>query len=187
MRDITTYQTMSCTPDNLPAIYERDITNIYLQYFTGDEDTLLSFADIDRLFEIASKCPIVNGNAVYDAIALLNTFYPELQYNVIENCLNNGLRLDDEKFESIQLIDSILIIKTIIYPNPTNGTFTIINSNNESILFRLYDITGRIISILSIGANTKLEINILSQLPDGIYYYQTIGSVNFNGKIVKFN
>jgi hypothetical protein len=270
VRNNTTYQTTSYTPDNLPAIYERDIAKIYLQYFTHNDDTLISTADIDRLIEIANKCPIVSGyavydellnmtdtlgnslndslylnklnniqillaqlscnslasinerivytiftntlaegvdtlnesykliledialqcpvsggNAVYDAIALLTTFYPELQFNVFENCLNNGLRLDDATFESIELNERVHQNDVSVFPNPTSGILYVQNPSTDNTLLKITDVTGRLIISKIIEPNSINTVPDLIHLPSGIYLYQIVGSNTLNGKIVK--
>jgi hypothetical protein len=77
--------------------------------------------------------------------------------------------------------------ETIIYPNPaSNRLFIEIgNNNNEnSSLFYLYDIHGRLIESYKIIGN-KNEINI-KNLSDGIYQYLLISEEGYikNGKII---
>ncbi len=173
---------LSC--NSLSAINERIVYSIYSNTLASGIDTL-NYEYQFILEDIASQCPFSGGSTVYDAIALLNTFNPELSFNLVENCINNGFKIEESLFESILLTDSVKNNIIIVYPNPTQGSLSIINSSNESILFKLYDITGRLIATHNIGANSRLEINTLLLIPDGIYFYHTIGSVNYFGKIVK--
>lgn len=68
-----------------------------------------------------------------------------------------------------------------IYPNPSKGTFYI---NSKNVLdgkeFKIYDLTGKLISSGSINKNQELNLNHLNQ---GIYVLNIDGQHNF--KIIK--
>ncbi|MFN6390361.1 MAG: T9SS type A sorting domain-containing protein [Bacteroidota bacterium] len=159
MRNLTTYLT----------------TNCYRQY------TCDSFAVLD----IALQCPITGGNAVFDAIALLNTFYSEIHFNVIENCLNNGLRLENDEFKIIELSDVTAKPEIQLYPNPTEGYFSIDNKTKNSVIFKLFDVIGRVIQVVEIDPLSSISINCLDHYPNGVYAYQIIGDTVTNGLLVK--
>jgi hypothetical protein len=169
VKDITTYQTMSCTPDNLPAIYERDITNIYLQYFTGDEDTLVSTTDIDRLIEIAGKCPTVSGYAVYDAQALLRLLNPEIEFDWLANCEDPSLRTEDEYVDEY---NTNTASELTIYPNPAKDIISI-SGLSELCSLNIYSIKGELLKHLTLNESfTQFDV---SDLVNGIYILKVKG------------
>lgn len=56
-----------------------------------------------------------------------------------------------------------------IFPNPNNGTFTVIKSNStESLVAELTDITGRIADVFTLSGGKTIYTN--AALPKGIYF-----------------
>jgi hypothetical protein len=169
VRNNTTYQTTSYTPDNLPAIYERDAANIYLQYFTHNDDTLISTADIDRLIEIANKCPIVSGYAVYDAQAMLRLLNPEIEFDWLANCEDPSLRIEDEYVDEY-------ITKTAseltIYPNPAKDIISI-SGLSELCSLNIYSIKGELLKHLTL--NESYSQFDVSDLVNGVYILKVNG------------
>jgi hypothetical protein len=176
VRNNTTYQTTSYTPDNLPAIYERDIAKIYLQYFTHNDDTLISTADIDRLIEIANKCPIVSGYAVYDAQALLRILNPEIEFDWLANCEDPSLRTEEEYTNDY---DTTFAIVPILYPNPVNNILNISGlSGKEKII--IYNTQSQILKeMIAIGNQIAISTHDLS---NGVY---TLSILSIESTVVK--
>jgi hypothetical protein len=170
VRNNTTYQTTSYTPDNLPAIYERDVANIYLQYFTGDDDTLVSIADLNRLYEIANNCPIVSGYSVYDAQAMLRLLNPEIEFDWLANCEDPELRIEDEYVDDNS---SAIVADPTIYPNPANDIITIAGLyGNEKII--IYNIQGHILK--EIIASIDLLPISTNDFRNGVYTVSITGT-----------
>ena len=64
------------------------------------------------------------------------------------------------------------ILQTSVYPNPTNGNFTVVFSNaiEESCSIQIIDVTGKIVySELSETSSNNLEFT-LSNINSGIYF-----------------
>ena len=171
MRNNTTYQTTSYTPDNLPAIYERDAANIYLQYFTHNDDTLISTADIDRLIEIANKCPIVSGYAVYDAQALMRTLNPEIEYDWGTNCENAGLRVaEDDVIEEQAEINNF--VEPAIYPNPASDLIVISGLTGDERII-IYNAQGQTVKAAYVSDfATSIAV---TDLANGVYTVSITG------------
>jgi len=65
--------------------------------------------------------------------------------------------------------------KISVYPNPSNGVFTLSLSNvTENCNVEIYDVLGEKIYSQLIIANSQLTINLSNQ-PNGIYLYRVIG------------
>jgi hypothetical protein len=169
-------QLLQLAADNLPAIYERDVANIYLQYFTGDDDTLVSIADLNRLYEIANNCPIVSGYSVYDAQALLRILNPEVEYDWVTNCEDPSLRTEDEHTNEY---DNIFVIEPTLYPNPVYDVLYISGLiGKEKII--IYNSQGQIVKeIIANGDSLSISTN---DLVNGVY---TISILNLENAIVK--
>jgi meiotically up-regulated gene 157 (Mug157) protein len=72
-----------------------------------------------------------------------------------------------------------------VYPNPTNGTFTINSMNTEGFSFTVYDTNGGLI-ISNTSINSDVQID-LSNYNDGLYLISVIDSNGFRSvkKLVK--
>jgi hypothetical protein len=162
---------MSCTPNNLPVIYERDITNIYLQYFTEDEDTLVSTTDIDRLIEIAGKCPTVSGYAVYDAQAMLKVLNPEIEFDWVVNCENAGLRVaEDDVIEEQAEINNF--VEPAIYPNPASDLIVISGLTGDERII-IYNAQGQTVKAAYVSDfATSIAV---TDLANGVYTVSITG------------
>jgi hypothetical protein len=169
-------QLLQIAADNLPAIYERDIAKIYLQYFTHNDDTLISTADIDRLIEIANKCPIVSGYAVYDAQALLRILNPEIEFDWLVNCEDPSLRTEEEYTNDY---DTTFAIVPILYPNPVNNILNISGlSGKEKII--IYNTQSQILKeMIAIGNQIAISTHDLS---NGVY---TLSILSIESTVVK--
>jgi hypothetical protein len=72
-----------------------------------------------------------------------------------------------------------------VYPNPTNGTFTINSMNNEGFSFTVYDTNGALI-VSNTSVNSDVQID-LSNYNNGLYLISVIDSKGFRSvkKLVK--
>ncbi len=68
-----------------------------------------------------------------------------------------------------------------LYPNPSNGIFTINSAQNTSITPVVYNLMGKEVKRFN-GINHFPSTLDLSDLPNGIYYVKTIGSRNSGTK-----
>ena len=70
------------------------------------------------------------------------------------------------------------------YPNPTNGSITIVHNTNEPYNISIYNISGEIVKEVNNCLN-KINVNI-SDKPSGIYIIKIYGQIDsFVGKLVK--
>jgi hypothetical protein len=162
-------QLLQIAANNLPAIYERDVANIYLQYFTHHDDTLISTADIDRLIEIAGKCPILSGYAVYDAQAMLRLLNPEIEFDWLANCEDPSLRIEDEYVDEY---NTKTASELTIYPNPAKDIISI-SGLSELCSLNIYSIKGELLKHLTL--NESYSQFDVSDLVNGVYILKVNG------------
>lgn len=75
-----------------------------------------------------------------------------------------------------------------IYPNPSNGIFTIeLNKKANNASYKIFNMEGRMVAsskISSSGFDTKQQVNV-SHLPNGTYVVQVEnGSETFSKKLI---
>ncbi|PKP17681.1 MAG: hypothetical protein CVU05_15095 [Bacteroidetes bacterium HGW-Bacteroidetes-21] len=93
--------------------------------------------------------------------------------SVIHN--KEGWLIDDINFNGFQVFGNIKNPQNTthcIYPNPANNfiKIDIDNSEKESIIFKLFDKTGKLILVKDLLHSKEIEINI-SNLEEGSYEY----------------
>jgi hypothetical protein len=153
------------------------------------KDSIYSEIELEKLREIASKCPYKEGNAVYLARVLLHGF-EDIEYlnkcEIVEPPITNNQR----KGSSNNQEDSKPIIFETstdfdVYPNPNNGKFSLMCPLNSSFNYELISLTGQIIKGGNIqNSSNKLEFD-LSNLSKGIYQLKVIS--NWKIKVFKIN
>ena len=149
-------------PTTVMETNRKTVNAIYLQTFASGSYELES-ADESTLLAIANLDPLIDGDAVYSARAMLR----------IDPTDNSTVRsMETEEEETIQ--ENTLASK--VYPNPNNGVMQMDYTIDEEATGTLiiYDLTGRKLNAytLTSGTNT-LQIDE-SKLESGIYFYQII-------------
>jgi hypothetical protein len=135
-------------------------------------------SEVQLVETIANKCPLTDGNGVYQARTLLQII--KNQYMEFTDSCDadkpNGARIsltDEEGNTDVeQFAESFLI-----FPNPNNGNMQVLynlNSNKQAKI-NIFDVNGKIIISKAFDNETnlmQLNINVIS---NGVYYYQIIG------------
>ena len=132
---------------------------------------------------IASNWETASANAMTYTLSGLN---PETQYDVqvIANC-DNGLASDPSVTYSFTTLtdgvnEYVLDAAFSVYPNPTNGQFTISNDQNTIREVNLYDVYGKLISTTKVDdTHVTLDINTCA---NGTYFARIITD---NGVVTK--
>ena len=77
--------------------------------------------------------------------------------------------------------ESTEILSTIVYPNPTNATFSISGLAINTFKFvEILDVSGACV----LTSNFYTDIDI-ANLRNGFYFYRVNGDVKYTGKIIK--
>ena len=85
---------------------------------------------------------------------------------------------DDIADPSTGIGDELVLNSVKLYPNPSNGLFTLElnNSNNEEFIVEIYNVIGKIVYTAKISDNLT-DINI-TEMSAGIYYVSINNGVN---------
>ena len=117
-------------------------------------DTTISAIDSATLYTIACMNPLEIGSAVYQSRAILDWNGCE-QLPILQARSNNPTPSGD----------NATVLNTSIYPNPTNGSFSI-KSNKEMNAIAIHDLSGKLMLKTTI-TGTVYECN--STLERGVY------------------
>lgn len=147
---------------------------IYSQYQYSD-------SEVELVETIAHKCPLTDGNAVYQARTLLQTI--KQQYMLFTDSCNsdkpNGARMEHTDDEGNTITEQ-LYNNFVLYPNPNNGNMQLLYSvkPETQAIIMIYDIAGKQLYAQKLEVNTNLITLNLDALSDGIYYYKIISTQN---------
>jgi hypothetical protein len=143
---------------------------------------------------LASKCPYLDGQAVFKARTLYAMIAGPLTYNDLAICNNLGVykggvnwyELENAGlFNQPQVNDGLLQV----FPNPGSDlvTFRLSGSNSELKSIRIFNITGQIVLEDNISNQTGLRRLDIKNLPLGMYSYQCISTngLAYSGKLIK--
>lgn len=141
--------------------------NIYYNTWQKGKYTLTA-SDSATLNSIAFDDPSISGEGVYFARMLLDTIVVEV---------GQQARLGKE---GIQENNTNATLKPLVFPNPTNGTFTI-NLNfepEEEVQVSLMDLTGRI--LFKATQDSQIKSYSFDYLASGVYLYR----IEYNSSIL---
>ncbi len=171
IQSITTSETIE---ENLKSINE----SYYTSFAQGNRN--FSATQVTLWQQIAEQCPVSGGEAVFKARGLYALVNPNIKYNDLLTCLQQGILY--KKSQSKPLSNSFNL-----FPNPTGNSFTFyfLNEDPNSVL-KIFDEFGRIIKIVNVGLH-RLSIEVdVSKLNPGIYHVEFIqdDSITFKNKLV---
>ena len=121
----------------------------------------VSFAQKDNLIEIANSCSKENGQALYEARSLLESYYGIDEFSVSEDaCARTDGRQGEIEFHDLEIQ---------INPNPSSGIF-IINVNNENLEIENVQITDQSGQLIK-EIKDSIQID-LTEHRNGIYFIE---------------
>lgn len=153
------------TVDSLPAINEKSINDLELKYHLSGYS--LSSGDLPDVYDIAIQCPLTGGRAVFRARSLHDIASHEyINWDSLENCPAYELRKARPEIAVKELLK--------VYPNPTDGTFTIelLNKADIPVRINLFDMNGKKLMEQAVNGN-PFQLDG-SHLPQGIYSLQIL-------------
>lgn len=142
----------SFSPENLMGLNSQFVNTICLQH-AGDTITYDSLQRI-QLFAIAYQLPMIGGEAVYRARAILK------------------LDIDDTEIEYRKGINSSASENSsALYPNPNSGSFTLSYqlAETEKANVFIYDAVGKLITRRVLANTTHSSFFDLNNFGNGIY------------------
>lgn len=160
---------------NYKEVFELALNNPELK------DSVYSTSDLNRLRTIARLCPFMDGSAVYTARVILHAFEPDsTYYNYCEFAKKPDRESAERKAKESKRIDqpNTINIPTefVLIPNPNNGTFKLICSEEENIHLLIFDGKGgQIFEQEVVSRNKVVDIDVSNHSP-GIYNLTVISS-----------
>ena len=178
--DYVRFPSFSETQDTLQTdgFGETDATNIH--NLAGKYRTSFGTPfDLEELID-SSKIDVndINYIKIIDVIGIINNTKTSFDQN--QNQINDpfptpfpssGFDLDAVGvIHQLVTINEKVKLKTKLYPNPSNGNFTLQFNNTKEKTISLINVTGNVISIINTDQN---QIKINENLKPGIYYVKT--------------
>lgn len=156
----------SATASNNITQNHKNYNNIYL-------NGVASPSDYATLKALAYKCAYEDGNAVYQARALLNTIdYTNIIF--IDSCdgSNKDGRMgyfDEGENQGINVAQNI---QASLFPNPNNGEFTLAYDlkNVSEATLQLFDVKGSLLLSQVISNENNLTKIDVTNFDNGIYF-----------------
>ena len=144
--------------------------NYYFLLKLADTTYQYSAADSSAIYSVASQCWSTGGNVVWQARVM---YFDILGYSVDfnDNCHSEDRSLVNIGNSSVQKNSDFKL-----YPNPTNGSFTLDYhlGDNDSGILSIYDVAGKLIRNYSLNSSTTTAIVNVSQLEAGVYIYSVL-------------
>jgi len=166
------------TPNNNIEANLQTAAEGYLNFIINDT---LTSTQLSTIRTLANKCPSWDGDAVYQARALM-AIYDSAGTVYSDSCSSGGHHPGKRESDATPI--SIIQNATFnLYPNPNNGGFTLQYQlqQGESGVFTMYDMLGKKVAAYPLDSKEeKMNINE-SSLGNGVYLY----GITVNGSIVK--
>ena len=161
---------------------ERDVHTIYLNTIAKGIFTFTN-AEINTLFNIANQCPLLGGEAVFRARAMLYLYNPNLNYDNRSLCNQVGIEYRKGKDEKITENDFV------IYPNPTLDNITIEHKmpTGCNVVFALNNALGQTIKKIVLPIDKQKYVIVTNDIAPGVYQYHLSCNelVLYHGKLIK--
>jgi hypothetical protein len=122
---------------------------------------------VEDMEELALQCPYVEGNAVYEAVALLE--YEGLLPDSTNYCSNEAVSVDLREYKP-QTDPSSIAYK--VFPNPANDHINIFSNVDQLTEFFIYNSVGVLVKKGSF--KQTIQINLTDINGSGIFYIKFI-------------
>lgn len=139
---------------------------------------------------IANKCPLNDGNAVYQARTLLQIIKEQF-IEFTDSCdveKPSGARVAN--VESAEIITNVVHSDFVLYPNPNNGEFNVlynIDAQLTNVTINIIDINGRLVYEHKLDTESNMSNFNTNNLKNGVYHFTIIDANNnqlYNTKLV---
>ncbi|MBK8564849.1 MAG: T9SS type A sorting domain-containing protein [Saprospiraceae bacterium] len=156
-----------------PAVNKKAFNNYLMAYWLSGNT--LPQASLTELYKIGQECPLIGGNAVFEARDLYElAANTEVYWEKLEDCELPPTTGREKPGESIQPTSVGNGSQAKVFPNPTAGELTVdvIALGEFTGTATIHDLSGRVVLTTQIttGVN-KLRLN----LKDGIYIVSIAG------------
>jgi hypothetical protein len=131
-------------------------------------------SDVNTIASIANKCPLSDGNAVYQARTLLQIIKNQYM-EFTDSCdadkpsvarLGKGT---DNESDYVEVLPN----NFLLFPNPNNGEFNVLynlNDKQSAIKVSLFDVAGKLVYQKELDTTTNFTSLNTIDLMNGIYH-----------------
>jgi len=177
---------ISAQPADTMQALQREVNGICLaKQISGRK--ALTVQQFSQLQSIANMCPFTEGDAVYMARTIID---PLDTGNYVNPCevLDNTISSSRIAQPDVPVINEQQTIAFNIYPNPSNGNFTIDYQLEQGGQMEVYDITGKMVKQIMLNStNQREELKLDTEKGVYLYVLKTNQEVIKTGKLVIIN
>jgi len=174
----------------------KSINTLYLRAMEYGIDSL-DQEEIDEAETLANSCPLLGGNAVFRARALIGMLNPGTHYDDIIICNSQGVyKNGNSKLQNqIKMLQDAIKRNELddtgvsIYPNPASSDIVIeyLLGEYEQADLTFYDLLGNKIKNVKLYSDAVKRTISVDELASGLYVYHFITSSGkrYVGKLIK--
>jgi hypothetical protein len=146
---------ISAQPADTMQALQREVNGICLaKQISGSK--VLTVQQFSQLQSIANMCPFTEGDAVYMARAIIDPLDTGNYVNPCEALDNSGSSSRIAK-PDVPVVNQQQAVAFNIYPNPSNGNFTIDYQLEQGGQMEVYDITGKMVKQIMLNSTNQRE------------------------------
>jgi len=148
---------------------EKQVNEIYLAVFGKEAD---GFTDAQRtvLYDIASQCPMLGGNAVYKARSMYRFVDDSTYFDDQLLCLPHGIIVKSLRQQEAAIVG--------VVPNPAKDQATLVLEQplEEAGTLVLYNMLGSTVFRMDVAADALRTDFATDRIASGIYHYRVTTS-----------
>ncbi|MFL5752229.1 MAG: T9SS type A sorting domain-containing protein, partial [Bacteroidia bacterium] len=153
------------------TLVEQNLKSVFEILISRNTGNTTSAKETSTLQEIARQCPYEGGPGVYNARVMLSMTEETVYVNECELALPNRMADLNSNTRSEQNIS--------VVPNPSNGSFIVSLSGDNSKDIYIYDVMGKIVFMKKATQEKNITID-LSSLPKGMFVVKVVCGSSVN-------
>ena len=153
-------------------------------FVTGETITADAFAQSYQWYDCTTGLPIVGATSQSYTATESGSYQVLIETN---GCVNESI-CEDVEVSTSDLIENFVDFNFSVFPNPSNGIFTIAieGINNTQIELSVMDVSGKVVYAQSIASNSsKLIVPMnISNVEEGVYFVRINGGKAITRRVI---